>query len=352
MDSISYITQEKIAEKIQKEEPAQIAKYAIKDSVFTSLFRDKKYLLQLYMTLHPEDTEATEASLTDITIQNVLTDGIYNDLGFMVGDRLMILVEAQSTWTMNIIIRAFMYLAQTYHDYFEKTQADLYGSRKVNLPRPELYVIFTGERTKRPETISLTEEFFGGKKCAIEVTVKMIYGDDAWKESAPEDSTKMSIISQYIIFTKVYNEQRKLYKRSRKTITETIRICKNWNILKEYLAKHEKEVIDIMMSLFDEERIVQIHIANKAREAAEQAVAKAAEAAAKAAEEAAKAAEEAAAKAAAKAAEEATAMAEKEAAEKMLRTGKLSVKEIAECFTKLSVEDVQKIRDNLLQTVG
>ncbi|MCM1128168.1 MAG: hypothetical protein NC429_17085, partial [Lachnospiraceae bacterium] len=59
-----------------------IAKYTIKDSVFSDLFKIKKYLLQLYKALHPEDKTATEDELTDITIKNVLTDGIYNDLGF------------------------------------------------------------------------------------------------------------------------------------------------------------------------------------------------------------------------------------------------------------------------------
>ncbi|MEY8431222.1 hypothetical protein AALC75_11945 [Lachnospiraceae bacterium 48-42] len=51
----------------------------VKDSVFTMIFRDKKYLIQLYRALHPE---ATEDALTDITIRNMLTNGIYNDLGW------------------------------------------------------------------------------------------------------------------------------------------------------------------------------------------------------------------------------------------------------------------------------
>ena len=61
---------------------AEAAKHTIKDSVFTNLFKEKKYLLQLYKTLHPEDTEVTEDALSDITIHNIMTDGIYNDLGF------------------------------------------------------------------------------------------------------------------------------------------------------------------------------------------------------------------------------------------------------------------------------
>ena len=73
-------------------------------------------------------------------------NGIYNDLGFRVGDKIMILVEQQSSWTMNIIVRALMYLVQTYHDYFEEQDADLYGSRKVYVPEPELYMIYTGKR--------------------------------------------------------------------------------------------------------------------------------------------------------------------------------------------------------------
>jgi len=40
---------------------------------------------------------------------------------------------------------------------------------------------------------------------------------------------------------------------TRKAVWETIRICKGQNVLKEYLESREKEVIDIMMTLFDRE---------------------------------------------------------------------------------------------------
>lgn len=72
-----------------------ITKRKIKDSVFTDLFRNKKYLLQLYQTLHPEDKEVTENELEDVTIKHIMVDGDYNDLGFSVGNRLLILVESQ-----------------------------------------------------------------------------------------------------------------------------------------------------------------------------------------------------------------------------------------------------------------
>lgn len=206
-------------------------KRKIKDSVFTNLFQDKKYLLQLYKALHPEDRNVTEDEIADVTIKHVLVDADYNDLGFSVGNRLMILVESQSTWTLNIIIRALMYLIQTYHDYFKRTNQNLYGSKKVNMPTPELYVIFTGERKNIPDTISLREEFFGGAEIAIDAEVKVLYQEN-----------RKDIIGQYIIFSKIYNEQRKLYGNTKQAVTETIRICKDRNVLKEYLINREVEV--------------------------------------------------------------------------------------------------------------
>lgn len=223
-------------------------KHKIKDSVFTNLFQDKKYLLQLYKALHPEDCNVTEDEIADVTIKHVLVDADYNDLGFSVGERLMILVECQSTWTVNIIIRALMYLMQTYHDYFKRTNQNLYGSKKVNMPIPELYVIFTGERKNIPDTISLSKEFFSGIKIAIDAEVKILYQEN-----------EKDIIGQYIIFSKVYNEQRKLYGKTKQAVTETIRICKNRNVLKEYLESREQEVVNIMMTLFDDEQILKAY---------------------------------------------------------------------------------------------
>lgn len=233
----------------ERTEQKEVMKRTIKDSVFTDLFQNKKYLLQLYKSLHPED-DVTEDDLTDVTIKNVLTDNIYNDLGFVVEDRLMIFVEAQSSvWTVNIIVRALMYLVQTWHDYFERTKQNLYKSKKVQMPMPEIYVLYTGERKTRPSEISLSQEFFDGKECGIDVRVKMIY-----------DGKEGDIINQYVLFTKICNEQMKEHGRTRKAVMEAIRICKDRDVLREYLSNRESEVVSIMMVLYDEEEIMRSYV--------------------------------------------------------------------------------------------
>ena len=125
-----------------------------------------------------------------------LSEG-YNDFGIMVGNnRLLLLLEAQSSWTVNILIRILLYLAQSYHEYFERTSQSLYKSKKVKMPKPELYVIYTGNKGRKPDTISLSQEFFDGADIDIEIKAKVIY-----------ESDKDNIINEYIVFCKVFNEQ-------------------------------------------------------------------------------------------------------------------------------------------------
>lgn len=217
-----------------------------KDSVFRDLFGDRKYALQLYQAIHPEDTDVTEADIGNVTIKNIFTDQQYNDLGMTVRGKLLLMLEAQSSWTVNIIIRIFLYLAHTWNEFIESTRQNRYGSKKLAVPRPEFYVIYSGDRKDRPEWLRLSEEFFEGNKEYLEVNVKVLYGDG-----------KGDIISQYVDFTKVYNEQVRLYGKTREAVLSTIRICQDRNVLKEYLSGREKEVINIMMGLFDQEKAVE-----------------------------------------------------------------------------------------------
>ena len=235
-----------------------------------------------------------------MTITNVLTDNLYNDLGFIANNKLMILVEAQSTWSVNILVRVLLYLAQSYHEYFQRTCQDYHKSKKVKMPKPELYVVFTGNKGRKPDKISLSKEFFEGADTDIEVKAKVIY------ESDTDD-----IINQYIIFCKVFNEQTGQHGMTRKAVTETIRICKDRNVLKEYLAQREKEVVTIMMSLFDEEEIMKSFIRSERYEAAQEIA--------------------------------------RETAKKMIKKGKMTLDEIADCVPLLSLDELKEIEAEVIQ---
>lgn len=84
-------------------------------------------------------------------------------------------------------------------------------------------------------------------------------------------------------------------------------------MLCEFLESREKEVISIMMTLFDDEKIIRTHIVSEKKEASKETARK--------------------------------------AAEKMLRAKKMSAEEIAGYFSELSVKEVREIEKRLLQII-
>ena len=163
-------------------------------------------------------------------------------------------------------------------------------------------MIYTGDRKERPEYISLAEEFFDGQNIFLDAKIKVLYGSD-----------KDDIISQYVTFTKVYDEQRKLHGRTRKAVTETIRICKDKNVLKEYLEEREKEVENIMLAMYDEKEILLEYIESERYEAEKKA--------------------------------------DKRTAIQMIKAGRMSVDEVMQFFPSLTSDDVKELQEELLQSV-
>ena len=68
-------------------------------------------------------------------------------------------------------------------------------------------------------------------------------------------------------FCHVLNEQYCKFGRTIESVQETIRICKDRNVLKKYLEEREKEVMDIMRVLYDQETAMRNYVAEVDREA-------------------------------------------------------------------------------------
>ena len=215
-----------------------------KDSVFVDLFAKPEYLLQLYRALHPEDTETEADDLTIVTLEQLLLAGRYNDLGFLAGNRLMILVEAQSSWSENISIRFLLYIADTYNRYIRNNGINLYGKTKAVIPVPELYVIYTGDKENCPAEISLCRDIFGTEQGSVEIRARVI-----------RDSRQGDILQQYIAFTRIFDGQVREHGRTRRAVEETIRICREQDVLSDYLK--DEEVAEIMFTHVDMEKQIQ-----------------------------------------------------------------------------------------------
>ena len=249
-------------------------KHTVKDSVFTTLFGESKYTLDLYRSLHPEDTETTEKDIKIITTDNILVSGMFNDLSFLIGLKMMIFAEAQSTFSVKLAIRLFLYYAVSLKEYIDDMEIDLYSDSRVlgyrtkkivdgkviksdpvyNLPTPEFYVIYTGNDDV-PDTIDFADLYLpssdGTKK--VTLSVKIIRSS----------SREGDFVSQYIRFCKAATEMRRKNRDDLNlAVKELTEYCLSNNIPADFIKEHENEVYTMMDTLFNQERVTEIHEKN------------------------------------------------------------------------------------------
>lgn len=231
-------------------------KRTVKDSVFTCLFSQPRYARELYLYLHPEDTSVTEEDCKLVTIENIFSDGQYNDLGLQIRDILLILTEAQSRFSKNLSIRMLLYAARSYKAYVDKNGMNLYSTKSVKLPKAELYMVYSGDKKDVPDVLRLSD--LCGGMGDIEVTVKVLRGGDN------------SIVGQYVEFCKIADEQRELYGLTKQAIQETIRICLERRILVPFLMDKKEEVVDIMDLLYNQDEIWEMGLRDARQEGREE----------------------------------------------------------------------------------
>lgn len=211
-----------------------------KDSVFKDLFGRREYAAALIRAVHP-DWDFSEEELTIVTLKNVLVNQEYNDLGVLLRKEHLFLFEAQSTFSLNILPRMMIYAAMTIRSFVTLFSQNLYGSRKIEFPKMEFYVIYTGDQEIN-ESISLSEAFYGGETFGVEIIAKVI------SAGQPGD-----VVDQYIQFARIRDETMKEYGRTQEAVRKLIARCETENVLRDYLREiKNQEVGGLMSFLFDE----------------------------------------------------------------------------------------------------
>ncbi|EJP24536.1 hypothetical protein HMPREF1142_1799 [Peptostreptococcaceae bacterium AS15] len=222
--------------------------YTLKDSLFIDLFSDKMRLIQLYKSLIDDEREISQDDIEILTIQNIILRGIYNDLGFRVKDEIIILMEAQTTYTTNIVLRILFYLSETLKNYIidsseNKNLNELYNTKPRIIPKIKLFVVYTGDKIMQDHDLYL-------KDVMVE---NDIISDIDMKVRVLCTGSKNSILGQYILFTQIYTKQKKECKDIETAVKNTIEICMNDDILKEYLDYRKMEVQEMITAFTTQE---------------------------------------------------------------------------------------------------
>ena len=234
--------------------------YTLKDSLFIDLFSDKMRLIQLYKSLIDDQRQINPEDIEILTIQNIILRGIYNDLGFRVKDEIIILMEAQTTYTTNIVLRILFYLSETLKNYIidsseNKNLNELYNTKPRIIPKIKLFVVYTGDKMMQDHDLHLKDV----------IVENDIISDIDMKVRVLCTGNKSSILGQYILFTQIYSRQKKECKDIETAVKNTIEICMNDEILKEYLDYRKMEVQEMITAFMTQEEAFESFLKDEVR---------------------------------------------------------------------------------------
>jgi hypothetical protein len=112
-----------------------------KNSVFSLLFSEPEILRELYGAIAGVAVPP-DVPVTINTLEGVLFMDRINDLSFTLGDKIVVLIEHQSTINPNMPLRLLMYIARLYEKI--TGSGNQYSSSEVPIPRPEFIVLYNG----------------------------------------------------------------------------------------------------------------------------------------------------------------------------------------------------------------
>jgi hypothetical protein len=235
----------------------------IKDSVFCDYFADPDRFMDAYCAITGK-TFAEGVEVESNVIAPVFTNGVRNDVSFRIGDRLIVLVEHQSTVNYNMPVRCLVYVSELYNRY---TQGDnLYRTALIPLPEPEFIVLYNGDREFPDKTtMKLSDAFLGSITPQLELTVNMYNINNGRNLHIMQKSRHLDDYSKVI--GKVCE-----FLAQGKTVREAVLWCIGNNIMKEYLEAHLWEVCDMLNAEFNLEKAKEVWIGDSWKEGREEGI--------------------------------------------------------------------------------
>jgi len=211
------------------------------NTIFRITFND----FYTFNTVCPPDTPV---SIT--TLENVLFMDVYNDIAFKIGEKLIVLVEHQSSINPNMALRLLMYIADTYKRIIKRKT--LYSKYSVSIPWPEFYVLYNGtdpypdnsivklsDLFEEPQYLGVPENFHP----LLELEIKVININEGKNDTIVNRCKVLSDYSAFIAKVRFFLKETGDLKEA---IEKAIIYAQNNDILKEFLETRSTEVINML----------------------------------------------------------------------------------------------------------
>jgi predicted transposase/invertase (TIGR01784 family) len=192
---------------------------------------------------------------------NTLSDIFYmaqvNDISFTIDNRLVVLIEHQSTVNRNMPLRLLMYIARIYEKIIDRDK--LYQIKLEKIPIPEFIVLYNG-KSPHPDYAELklssafinADDLKGENSFPLELTVQ-VYNIN--HERNPEMLKKCEALNGYSFFVEKVRENRKEPEPD-DAMKKAIDYCIKHDILKKFLETHSSEVFNMLLTEWNTEEAI------------------------------------------------------------------------------------------------
>ena len=228
-----------------------------KDSVFVDLFAKditaKENFVSLYNALHETNLDYKTTEVKPVMIEQVLYMKYYNDIAMLIDNKIVVLIEHQSTINENMPFRILEYIARIYEKVV-KTK-NKFGKRLVKIPLPEFYVFYNGkEDFPLEKTLKLSDAFIIPEQkystdlanFPLEITVKVV---NINIDKGNPILKRCKILDQYSEFIELVRKSIDSGKDD--PFTTAISQAIKEGFLSDYLARKSTEVENMLMTEYD-----------------------------------------------------------------------------------------------------
>jgi hypothetical protein len=227
-----------------------------KNSMFCSLLSDPDNFREACNAITGSNF-GPEVKMENITLDDALFMEEINDVAFLIDDRLIVLIEHQSTINYNMPLRALIYAGRLYEKVMETK--NIYREKMIPIPRAEFYVLYNGtDDFPEKATMRLSDMFKSSpKNKKSEQTLELVVAIyNINKGYNPELLSKCEALYDYGTFVeqvrKRYAEVRKQglgRKVAReKAVRDTVAGYKKYGISEKFIKKFASEVENMIFT--------------------------------------------------------------------------------------------------------
>ena len=224
-----------------------------KDRLFVFLFGNAEYkenTLSLYNAVVGSDYKNVD-DIIFYTIRDVIYIKMKNDVAVLFDNRLS-LWEHQSTYNPNMPLRGMMYFGKLYDKYIKTEKKNIFGKKLVRIPTPRYYVFYNGSDEYPPiMNLKLSDAFETGDKTGDFEWTATVYNLNSGKNQ--ELLNKCKVLDEYMDFVGTVRKYLELGNEVDVAVDMAVNECIKNGILANFLLEHRSEVIDMVLTEFDEE---------------------------------------------------------------------------------------------------